>query len=225
MQLSHLCRSVDEEKASNDALGIQTNLSSPALARTCSALEAAVLPVYYGQNTFSFKSASEGAAWLQRTRHRQAYEAPVRSISFPVTTIATKDKGDAPMGSLARVQYYLKYGHLAIKRLLARLQEGSNKLLVFQDVEAARSSSMCRHCFRVIGDEVEEINDLYEDSPGADAIAGEKLLILACWLDEWEKVFTIRGGDEAVAQCKSYGQWFQWHRQARELSSSGFMPF
>lgn len=216
--------SKDEEKATNDALGIQTNLSSPALARTCSALETAVLSTYYGQNTYSFKSASEAAAWLQRFRYRQAYETPVRSISFPVATIETKHKGHDSARSLARLQYYTKHGHPVTKRFLMRLEEGSNKLMVFQVVEAARSSSMCRHCFRVINDQVEDINDLCEDSAGADALACEKLLILACWLDDWEKVFTLRGGDEAVAQCRSCGQWFAWHRQVRDSSLSSCIP-
>lgn len=138
--------------------------------------------------------------------------------------MGTKDKVHDSARSLARLQYYVKHGYLVTKRLLVRLEEGSNKLMVFQVVEAARSSSMCRHCFRVINDQVDEINDLYEDSPGADAISGEKLLVLACWLDDWERVFTIRGGDEAVAQCVSCGQWFEGHRQLRESSLSSCLP-
>jgi hypothetical protein len=56
---------------------------SPALARSCTELDAIVRPIYYGQNTFAFCSASVAHAWLRRERRKQS-EAPVRRIRIGV---------------------------------------------------------------------------------------------------------------------------------------------
>lgn len=37
-----------------------------ALAHTCAQLRAIALPIYYGQNTFAFKSPNDSVAWLDR---------------------------------------------------------------------------------------------------------------------------------------------------------------
>lgn len=43
---------------------LRTKPSSPALAHTCSLLEAIVLPIYYGQNRFAFRSPGDAADGL-----------------------------------------------------------------------------------------------------------------------------------------------------------------
>ncbi|KAM0701590.1 hypothetical protein Q7P35_010498 [Cladosporium inversicolor] len=52
---------------------------SPALARSCTELEKIVLPIYYGQKTFAFCSASIAYDWI-RCERRKRGEAPVRRI-------------------------------------------------------------------------------------------------------------------------------------------------
>jgi hypothetical protein len=41
---------------------------SPGLARTCTVLEAIALPMYYGRNTFSFRSSAHACRWLSLKR-------------------------------------------------------------------------------------------------------------------------------------------------------------
>lgn len=53
---------VKDERSSGTEL--RTRPSSPAPARTCSLLEATVLPIYYGQNRFAFRSPGDAADWL-----------------------------------------------------------------------------------------------------------------------------------------------------------------
>jgi hypothetical protein len=54
---------------------------SPALARTCTELEAIVLPIYYGQNVFAFCNASTAHERLRHERRGQD-QAPVRQMKI-----------------------------------------------------------------------------------------------------------------------------------------------
>ena len=53
---------------------------SPALGRTCRVLEETVLPIYYGRNTFAFRSPSPASRWLSQKR-RMRSTTPFRQIA------------------------------------------------------------------------------------------------------------------------------------------------
>jgi len=110
---------------------------SPALARTCTALEAIVLPVYYGQNTFDFRSASVAFYWLSQKR-RYWREASVRRIRihFPF---------DIPGKEAWRREELEVY-----------LEEGTNTLAA--SVESPFYASTCKECWRALLTAIENEN-------------------------------------------------------------------
>lgn len=54
---------------------------TPALGRTCKVLEAIVLPIYYGQNTFAFRTSNDACRWLSQ-RGRRNGMASVRRVKI-----------------------------------------------------------------------------------------------------------------------------------------------
>lgn len=64
---------------------------SPALGRTCRALEAIVLPIYHAQNTFSFRSHYHASRWLSLTRRRQGL-ASIRRVKILFDVFGSDDE-------------------------------------------------------------------------------------------------------------------------------------
>jgi hypothetical protein len=80
---------------------------TPALARTCTALEAIVLPVYYGQNTFTFCSARHAYHWLHQMRRGQG-ETSVRQIRVYFEQYSSRALGLGPDCKREPLGVYLK---------------------------------------------------------------------------------------------------------------------
>lgn len=116
---------------------------SPALARTCTELEAIVLPVYYGQNVFAFCNAGTAHEWLRHERRGQD-QAPVRQIKiyFDPDLFNTEE-----------------YASMVIS-----LEDKADMLAI--RVESAYYLNMCNACQSILASKVEEINrrDHYDGS-------------------------------------------------------------
>lgn len=106
--------------------------SSPALARTCTALEAIVWPIYYGQNTFDFCSSTVAFQWLSQERRKRCL-APVRRI---------------------RIHYRAMRWELALE---VYLEDETNLLAV--TVECSYYVDGCTRCWSRLLSKIEEIND------------------------------------------------------------------
>lgn len=108
---------------------------SPALARTCTELEAIVLPTFYGQNTFAVCTTWTAYEWLRRERRRQD-QAPVRRIRIYF------DPGLFNTEEYASMVISLedKAGMMAIR------------------LESAYYLNMCSACQSILASKVEEIN-------------------------------------------------------------------
>ena len=69
----------------NNRHAFRCSKPSPGLARTCTVLEAIALPMYYGQNTFSFRSCTHACRWLSLKRKKGL--ALIRRVKILFDTI------------------------------------------------------------------------------------------------------------------------------------------
>lgn len=133
---------------------------SPALARTCTELEAIVLPTYYGQNTFHFCSMKVASYWLYQERRRNSV-ASVRHIRVHFGVTATLDKDPA-----------------LERRVLDMYLEDNSQALVMS-TSSSFYVGLCKWCQREFTAKVQRINNR-----GSDFDSGEvKLAVLACYFD------------------------------------------
>jgi hypothetical protein len=150
------------------------SLRSPALARSCTELDAIVLPMYYAQNTFAFCSASVAHAWLHRERRKQS-DAPVR-----------------------RIRIYFDPGlfcTIAYASLEFSLEEKTRKLAI--PVESAYCRDMCSACQNALASKMEDIN-----GRDGDYDYGEKRL--AAVADELSRSPVRCGFAEGGTRCDGW---------------------
>lgn len=115
---------------------------SPALGRTCKILEAIVLPIFYGQNTFAFRSTDHASCWLSLKRRRWGM-ALVRRIRIRF----------AVKGMQGAVSQRKKGENVEVELLL---RDKTGKLAL-----AARCSFFaraCQWCLRVLLGKIRDIN-------------------------------------------------------------------
>jgi hypothetical protein len=108
---------------------------SPGLARTCTFLEAIALPMYYGQNTFSFRSSIHACRWLSLKRKKGMALIRRVKILFDVT-----DGDDEEL--IVEIELFL--------------EEKTDKLVL--DINCSFYTQACQRCRRILMNKIEDIN-------------------------------------------------------------------
>lgn len=145
--------SKQHEETNTEPPGKIRAFRSPALARSCTELEKIVLPIYYGQNTFSFCSASIACDWLRCERRK---------------------KGEAPVG---RIRTYLDPGLFnTIEYATLEFFVEDKTGMLAAPAESAYYLNMCNTCQNALVSKIGEINgrDRYYNS-------GEKRLTVLAY--------------------------------------------
>jgi hypothetical protein len=143
----------------------------PALARTCTSLEAIVLPIYYGQNTFIFHSPKLAYRWLS-ARRRGKGEATVRRVQLHFGVTRAISEGPA-------------WKQAALEMFLAN---GTNVLAISE--ASSFYVGACIQCQNKLQSEMQRINDRGSDFKFGD----ERLAALADYFDSRGRVVGFLDG-------------------------------
>ena len=134
--------------------------SSPALARTCTTLEATVLPIYYGQHTFHFCSMNVASQWLNQER-RMKIVASVRRVKVHC-------------GLTPKLRKQLKRKRKALDMFL----EADSRVLALSKASSF-FADLCEDCRWAFRAKVQWNNDRDSEFRSGE----EKLAALACYFD------------------------------------------
>lgn len=141
----------------------------PALAQTCNALRPTVLPIYYGQNAFTFYSAEQALSWLL---HKRQSVGTVQRIRVYFEVIRKLD--EEPKWKQQALEMYL--------------EDKSNVLAVSLDSPFCVGS--CEICRSRLVEEIEKINGRGSSSDNGE----ERLTALADYFNSEGRVFGFRDG-------------------------------
>lgn len=150
---------------------------SPALARTCTTLEAIVLPIYYGQRTFHFCSMNLAVEWLNQERRMKSV-ASVRQVRVHFG-----------------VPFKLKKKSNWKRKSLDMFLETNSQVLALSK-ESRFYTELCEDCQRESLAKVQRINDLDSQFHSGE----DKLAILS-------RIFDRRIGSRTCGRlwCDSRG--------------------